>query len=411
MNYELFIAKRYLKSKKRIGFISFISYLSIAGVTIGVASIILTLSILNGFEKEIKDKIVGFDSHIRLKVFHNTPFYDYTAVLEKVNKIEHVKAAFPYVNREAMIKSRSSSDGVFVEGIPPEALPLVPSISENIVEGELGFYPKYSGGRDALPGLIIGKKLALKLNAMPGDTVILFSIKGIPSIYNQPYAKRFIINGVYETGMSDYDDVLVYSDIKSAKSLFKMDDSVTGLEIRLNDILNTDLVVNRLNEILGYPYYPITWFDRHRNLFSWLKIQKYPIMIIFGLIIVVAVFNIISTLIMVVIEKTRDIGILKSMGSKNSGVLKVFLFKGFLIGLIGTVMGSAIAGLLGFIQNTFKIFSLPPDVYFMDALPVLMNPLDFLIIGLLAIAICTAATLYPAGKAARMNPAEAIRYE
>jgi lipoprotein-releasing system permease protein len=226
-----------------------------------------------------------------------------------------------------------------------------------------------------------------------------------------PALRTFQVTGLFETGIYEFDDVFAYVSMKEAQRLFEMGDKVSGLEIKLDDMNNAAGVATKIREHLGYPYAAITWFDMNKNLFSWMQLEKWGMFIILSLIIMVAAFNIISTLIMIVLEKTKEIGILKSMGASSSGIMKIFMFEGLIGGVVGTVLGCIIGFVVCWAQEKFQFFSLPPDVYIISALPILMKARDFIFIALAALFLCFMATFYPARKASKLDPVEAIRYE
>ncbi|MCH7818083.1 MAG: ABC transporter permease [Candidatus Marinimicrobia bacterium] len=408
MSVELFIASRHLLAHKKVGFISFISILSIIGIAIGVASLILTLSVVNGFETEIVQRIIGFDSHIRIRQYHFQPMQDYDEVERKIERIDGVRVAYPYILREAVIRSKTNLDGIIVEGVIGEDETFRKQVGENFD----GAYFTSPQTKEGLPAIVLGSKLAARLSVEKGDSLTLMVFKGIPGPFNTPYLKRFRLSGTFETGMVEYDDVFAYIPLSSAQRLFNMPSSVTGMKIFIDEFEEANIVSNEIEEMLGgYPYYPLTWKERHRNLFKWLDTQRFPMVLVFGLIAIVAIFNITSTLVMIVMDKKRDIGLLKALGFRTRQILKIFLMEGTLIGITGTLFGVLTAYGLGTLQQTMKLITIPPDVYFMDSLPVSMQPEYFIVIGGVAILLCILATLYPSLKASRLTPASALREE
>jgi len=412
MSYELFIATRYLKSKRKTGFISLITYISILGVTIGVAALIVVLSIMNGFESEVRERIIGFGAHIELRKFHSLGVEDYQKLIDQIKNIDHIKGISPYINEKALIISKSKKSGLGVKGIDAKTVSQVSDIKDNITYGEFNIGNVPSDRRKTYPGIILGVYLADKLDVDLGDKVSILSPTGISPLMSKiPAMRTFVVTGFFETGIFEFDDVFAYVSIKEAQRLFEMKDKVTGLEIKLDDLDKADLVANKVDQILGYPYATVTWFEMNKNLFSWMEIEKWGAFIILSLIIMVAAFNIVSTLIMVVLEKTKEIGILKSMGASSSGILKIFMFEGLVGGVIGTILGCVIGYGLCWSQIEFQYFSLPADVYIINALPVLMKFRDFILISGAGILLCFLATIYPARKASKLDPVEAIRYE
>jgi lipoprotein-releasing system permease protein len=404
MKYSLFIAKRYLRARRRGGFISFLSIISIAGITIGVAALIITLSILGGFEREIHEKVIGFSAHIQISGFQNQPLPDTREVRASIfSEIPEIASATVYVSREVMIRSRNGVDGAFLKGIDSLADPQL--IRRHIIEGKFIIAPE-----EGIASLVIGKKLARKLSLGIGDKVAVFGLTGRVQSAGESRVKQFRITGIYETGMAEFDDIYLYTDITQAQDLFELKGLVTGIDIMLNDIRNTETVRQKLQDMLRYPYYPQSVFQLYRNLFTWVELQKKPTPIILGLIIIVAVVNIIGTLLMLVLEKTRSIGVLRTLGSRRSGVWQIFLLEGLFVGLIGTILGNILAFVLCWIQLQYHPFAIPENIYFMTAVPVLLRAEYFFIVSCVSMILCFLATLIPARLAARVDPIQAIRF-
>jgi len=414
MTYEFFIAKRYFRSKRRTGFISLISYISVAGVMIGVAALIIVLSVMNGFENEVRSRIIGFDAHVRFRGLLYRPVENYQDIIGQLQTLKHVQVVSPYIFNKAFISHSSYQDGVLIKGVDQQTVSQVSDLAKNVIYGELNLGDVEVEGEPTLPGMVVGKSLALKLDVGLFDKVYALSLAGIkPSsgLGINPFVKAFRVTGYFETGLHDFDDTFVYISLESAQQLFKMGDKITGCEIKLDNLDHANLVKKEIENKWGYSYVAETWFERNRNLFSWMQIEKWAAFIILSLIIMVAAFNIISTLIMVVMEKKKDIGVLKSMGATSKGIMKIFIYQGVISGTIGAVLGSIIGYGLCWSQSYYQWFSLPSDIYFINALPVEMKVLDFVFIISAAILICFLAALFPARKAAHLDPVEAIRYE
>lgn len=404
MSYELFIVKRYFQAKRRGGFISFITFIAIAGVMLGTAALIIALTILGGFEKEIKEKVIGFSAHIQVVGFQNQALPDYEKVIAKIrSEVPGIKAVSAFATRETIIRSKSSTEGVLLKGVDEAAD--VSSTRQHILEGA---YDLGSGFR--IPKLVIGKRLANKLNVRVGDRVTLFGIGENLRSLGSPLVRQFEVSGIYETGMAEYDDIYVYTSLPAAQKLLRLEEAVTGFDIILNDLNEAPVVANRIQELLGYPYYARTVFQLYRNLFTWIDLQKKPTPIILGLIIIVATVNIIGTLLMLVMEKTNEIGILKTMGATSRGIRKIFIAEGLTIGLIGTFLGNALAYGLCWLQQHEKILSLPEHIYFMSSVPILLRAENFVLVSAIALILCLLATLIPSALAARLKPIAAIRF-
>jgi len=410
--YELFIALRYLKSKRKTGFISLITYISVLGVAIGVAALIIVLSVMNGFETEVRSRFIGVDSHVTVRTFHDRGVENYRSIMEQVRDIEHIEGMMPYILNKGLIRSRESTSGLLVRGIDAQRAAGVSDIEKIINFGalQLGEIPGEEG-ESPLPGIVLGFNLADRLVVTLGDKVTIMSFAGVTQMGQMPHMMQFRVAGYFETGLYEMDDTIAYISIESAAKLFQMGPKVSGLKIRLDDYRNSEKVSRDITARLGYPYRVLTWFDMNQNLYAWMQIEKWAAFVILSLIIMVAAFNIVSTLIMVTMEKTRDIGILKAMGAAPAGIRRIFMFEGLFVGVSGTLLGCLIGYGLCWAQQSYKFFALPMDVYIISWLPVLMKWLDFFMIGLASILITLMASVYPAHKAAKLDPVAAIRYE
>ncbi|KPK74455.1 MAG: hypothetical protein AMJ89_06285 [candidate division Zixibacteria bacterium SM23_73] len=409
MSYEFFIAKRYLKSRRKTKFVSVITLISVGGVLIGVAALNFVLSMMNGFEKEVRSRIVGTTAHVSVFASYAEGIEDYQKLLPEIKGTKHVVEVAPFIYYKAAIASKEGSDGIVVRGIDPEKEKLVTDIERNLKSGSLNL--KAEG--DEPPGILLGATLADRLEVELGDKVVLFSLKegSLTTGWSTPKASKLKVAGIFETGMYEYDASLAYVSLSTAQKLFNLDHKVTGLHLKLDDLYKAERVTKDLELKLGYHYYAVDWMHMHKNLFSWMALEKYAMFIALSLIVAVAAFNIISTLIMVVIEKRKEIGILKSMGATNTSIMKIFMFEGLVVGVVGTILGSSLGYVLCWIQRTFNLISLPAEIYFISSLPVDMRVLDFTIVALAAIALTFLATIYPAKRASQLTPVEAIRYE
>jgi lipoprotein-releasing system permease protein len=410
MSYESYIAKRYLKSRGRSRLVSVVTVISILGVFVGVMALIIVRGVLQGFEDEVRDKIVGTNAHVVVLKYGNEPIEDYDRVTQVVEEMDGVVAAAPFVYSKGVVKGTLGSDGVVIRGARLEEEKEVTDILDNI-KPQL---QTLESGPDQLPLVVPGLGLASRLHIAIGDTVMLstpFEVVITP-MGLVPRIRKYRVAGFFESGMMEYDDSLVYLSLSAAQSLFGMDEGVTGIEVKVADMYQApeigDGIVDRLG---GFPFRANDWIHLNRNLFTWMEIDKLVQTIILSLIVLVAAFNIAGTLIMVVMEKTKEIGILKSMGATSGGIMRIFVFEGLMVALIGTVLGCTGGFVLGYFLDKYELISLPGDVYFIETLPVKMQVLDFLLIPLGAILICLLASLYPARRASRMDPIEAIRYE
>jgi lipoprotein-releasing system permease protein len=414
MSYELFIGLRYLRAKRKQTFVSLITLISIAGVMVGVTALIVVIAVMNGFKEELQDKILGVTSHVVISRFDGN-ISKYQEVKAKVEEVSGVNAATPFIYTQVMISSRKAISGAVLRGIEPQTASKVINLQKNLRAGslkELEAENKPEGMR-ATPGIILGNELARNIGVSRGEPVTVISPLGrLTPLGRVPRSQTFRVAGIFDSGMYEYDSTIAYVSLWAAQRFLGIGDRVTGIEVRVDDIYEADRVAKAIGKALeGYPYWSRDWMRMNKNLFSALKLEKIVMFIILTLIILVAAFNIVGTLIMVVIEKTRDIAILKSMGATRRSIMKIFLIEGTVIGLVGTLLGLLGGYTLCTLLATYKFIELPSDVYYISTLPVQMNPLDVALIALAAIVITLAASVYPAWQASRFDPAEAIRYE
>jgi len=410
MSFEFFIGSRYLRTKQKQAFISLITVLSIAGVTVGVMALIVVIAVMTGFEYDLKSRILGVESHIVI-MRHNVPFSDYRNILEHVENTDGVEAATPFINSQVILRSSLSLSGAVLRGIDPDSADRVIKNLDKVFLKNLKETDQRKSTSITMPGIILGKELAENLGVMQGDPVHLISPRGMISpIGHIPTMKRFKVAGLFESGMYEYDRSLAYIHIKDAQKILRMGDSVNGIEVRVNDIYNAANIAVGIVKELGFQYWARDWMQMNQNLFSALKLEKTVMFIILALIVLVAAFNIASTLIMMVMEKTKDIAILKAMGATDKSIRKIFVFKGVVIGSIGTIFGVCLGFILCTVLKYYQFIELPGDVYYITTLPVKLELLDVVMIASAAMAISFLATIYPARQASKLDPVEAIRY-
>jgi lipoprotein-releasing system permease protein len=420
MPFELFIGLRYLKAKRKSTFISIITFISTSGVTLGVMALIVVLAVMTGFEMDLKEKILGTNAHI-VVVKSGSSMSDYHQVMDKLKKLEGVIATTPFIYNQVMLSTGRNVSGVVLRGIEVRSDRLVTRLSKTVVEGSMdNLDPVTNDDPDTLPGLMMGKELAKHLNASLGDKINVVSPMGnITPLGILPKMKSFRVTGIFNTGMFEYDSTLAYVSLKQAQRFFDLDDTVTGIQIKVADVYHTSELTRSINSMMGSEYYARDWMQMNRNILFALKTEKVVMFIILTLIVLVAAFGIASTLFMVVMEKTRDIAILKSMGATGTSIMKIFVLEGLIIGITGTIFGVA-SGLLialnlepiiNLIQKTTGQNFFSKDIYYLDHFPSLVIPSDVVLISFTAVLISFIATLYPAWQASRMMPAEAIRYE
>ncbi|MFA7060560.1 MAG: lipoprotein-releasing ABC transporter permease subunit [Pedobacter sp.] len=420
MPFELFICLRYLKAKRKSTFISIITFISTAGVTLGVMALIVVLAVMTGFEEDLKEKILGTNAHI-VVIRSGGPMEDYRLVMEKLKGLKGVIAATPFIYNQVMLSSGKNVSGVVLRGIDVQSDRLVTRLSKSVVEGTIDkLDPKLADGPDALPGLLLGKELAKRLNLFVGDKINVISPMGnITPLGMMPKMKPFRVTGIFNTGMFEYDSTLAYVSLGQAQTFFDLGDTVTGIQLKVEDVYHTGVLARSINHTLGVDYYARDWMQMNRNILFALKTEKIVMFIILTLIVLVAAFGIASTLFMVVMDKTKDIAILKSMGATGSSIMKIFVLEGLIIGIIGTILGVTSGLLVAYnlepiinnIQNLTGQNFFSKDIYYLDHFPSLVIPSDVALISVTAVLISFLATLYPAWQASRMLPAEALRYE
>jgi lipoprotein-releasing system permease protein len=425
MSYELFISLRYLRARRKQVFVSVITMFSIAGIFLGVAALIIVLAVMNGFETDLRTKILGINAHVVLMQYGGV-LRDYDKVLQQVAREKEVVAVTPFIYSQAMLKKGESASGVILRGMDTETASRVINLGK-MHEGKIAYLEgknrqnlQLTPENVKMPGVVLGKELAKNLGIFLFDTVFIMSPQGISSPMGMmPRLKKFIVVGVFDSGFYEYDSTMAFLALGDAQEFLNMGDLVTGLEVKVNDIYQAGGIARQLEKKLGYPYWARHWMEMNKNLFAALRMEKRVMFIILSLIVLVAMFNIITTLIMVVMEKNRDIAILKAMGATSRSIMKVFIYQGLIIGVIGTFLG-AIAGLVVafnleklslFVERIFGFKILPADVYYLSALPSLVNYWDVTIIILGTLFISLLATIYPSWRASRLDPAETLRYD
>lgn len=405
MQFPFFISRKYTLSRKDSRFITFISSISIVGIALGVATLIIALSILNGFADTLTRKITDFDSHIEINSYR-TVLPDYRTELPRLKDMMKGKllSLNPYASKLAIISHGKIKEGVNIKGI--RTSDRWNGIKENLIDGNLNLES------DSIASIIIGKKLADKLRAGIGDKVILFGLQDdrIPTLDNPPNIDIFKITGIFESGMAAYDDLNAYVSLKSAQDLFSLGDNITGYDIKVKNIAEIDSLTDELSAALHYPYNVKSIYQSHRNIFTWIELQKKPIPIILALIIIVAVFNIIGTLLMIVLEKTGSVGILKSLGAERKQIISIFLYQGIFLALIGIIAGNILAFILTFLQLHFNLISIPSSVYMMSKVPISLSVFTFAEVSAITFILCVAASFIPSYIASKIQPIKAIRF-
>jgi lipoprotein-releasing system permease protein len=422
--YEIFVGLRYLRAKRRNRTISLNTFVSIAGITLGVAALIGTVGIMTGFKEDIQAKILGTTAHIIVQDRMKDGMTDYDKVAIQVQEVPDVVAATPFILKQVMLTTPSGVQGVVIRGIDPQREGKVTELAKNLSTGELSDLqkpikikqppaddPSGTPVETEKPGIILGKELALRLGAFVGDTVNVVSPPAGPisAIGMVPKIRTFAVSGIFQSGMYEYDSSLAYIDLAEAQKFFNMSGSVTGVEIKVTDVFRADEIAKSVEQSLGFAYGARDWMAMNRNLFSALKLEKTMMFLLLVLITIVASFNIVSTLTMIVTEKQKEIAILKAMGATKKSIRRIFMLNGLIIGLTGTAIGIPLGYAFLWLIQTFWTFD--PTVYYISRIPVHVLASDVLLVAGSAILISFVATLLPSRQAAKLEPVAALRYE
>ncbi len=407
MTFEWFVSLRYLRAKRKQKFISLITIISVLGVAVGVLALIVVLSVYTGFTEGLRDQIIGVNAHALIQRFGGT-ISQPKKIIADVQTVNGVEAASPYIYGQALISSGRNSSGIVLRGIDPATAGKVIAIDREMKTGSLQDLKK----DDGLPAIILGIELSHQLRVQVGDKIRLISPNGpLSPMGVLPKVRTCKVSGIFETGMYEYDSTMGYVNLETARTLTGFDRGVHGIEVRVTKVEQADRTAQAIRDRLGPGFSVRDWMQINQNLFAALKLEKVGIFIALDLIILVAALNIISALVMVVMEKNRDIAILKSMGAATGSIMRIFFYQGMIIGISGTLLGVLGGlGLCAFLKH-YPIIELPRNVYPMSTMPIKVVPLDVTVIAVSAILITLGATLYPSWKASRVRPAEALSYE
>ena len=415
MKYEFFIGLRYLRARRQETFISLITVISVLGVMIGVMTLNVVMAVMSGFEETLRDRLLGINAHISV-VKSGDPMRDYERVIEKLRQEKDIIAASPTVYGQVMLTSGARVSGVVVRGVDPDRVNQVVDLQSYLLKGKLAELKsrhaiQVQERTVLLPGVILGERLAAQLGVFEGSPVQVVSPLGSPTAIGViPKVRRFVVTGIMKTGMSEIDSAVVFMGLAEAQNFFDLEGAATNIEMKIRDVKNSRAVAERLQRQLGFPYFAEDWTRLWPNLFSALQLEKTVYFLVLLLMILVGAFNIVATLVMVVMEKRKDIAILRSMGATQQSIRKIFLFKGCFIGVVGTVLGV----LLGLLVCAFIAqyeFALPEGMFLIATVPVRVYWSNFLLVAVASFIVCLLASIYPSRQAAKLDPVEIIRYE
>lgn len=410
--YEIFVGLRYLRAKRRTRTISLNTFISITGITLGVAALIGTLGIMTGFKEDMQAKILGTTSHVVVQPRGKQTMAGYAEVMRQVEEVPGVVAATPYIYQQVLLTSKTGVRGIVLRGIDPDKEPEVTEIAKNVKSGTVQdlAVPDASAQTGPKPGIILGKELARRLGVVVSSRINVVSPVGpISALGMTPKIRPFRVVGLFESGMYEYDASLAYISLEEAQRFFSMGRTATGIEVKVEDVFTADAVAKRIDARLGTGYMARDWMLLNRNLFSALRLEKTMMFLLLVLITLVASFNIVGTLTMIVTEKQREIAILKAMGATPGAIMRIFMLNGVVIGLTGTAIGIPLG--YTFLYLIENYFTFDQTVYFLSSIPVHVKALDVFLVAFSAILISFAATLYPSWQAAKLAPVSALRYE
>ncbi len=398
MKISFLLALKHIKSDHKSGFVKTASILSVFGLSIGISALLITLFILNGFERIISEKITEVDGHIRIKHFLSEPFNPSDYDLEnKLSTQKNNVSIRPFTQNTALFRKGQIAEGVIVEGVNADDFSF---IDQMIIEGSSNLSSR---------GVIIGKRLANTHNIGINEKITIFDLSSL--YHNTKSFMQFNVEGIFHSGMTEYDKSSVFINISNSKTLFGLDEKISGYVLQLKDINNLNDIAKSINSNISYPMMSMTWKEKNRALYKWLNVQRWPILFIFSLIALVAIINIVSSLSMIVIDKTKQIGLLSAIGMPSSEIKDIFLIKGLIIGFLGTFFGSLIAISLATLQNNFKIIVVPEDIYFMNFIPIDINYFQILIISIATLIVSCIISYWPAMRSTKILPSQALKYE
>ena len=409
MSFEFFVARRYLFSHRKQAFIYVISLMSIIGVALGVAALVVVLGVYNGLTTDMRDKILGANAHGIVLSYIPDAFGKNPGLRDEILRTPGVTGATPFIYTEVMLSSGDGVKGLMLRGVDPRTAPGVLSMLKAIKKGSINGLET----GDGTPGIIIGEELAKHIGLGMGSRVNLLSPSGEKTTAGfQPRIRPFEVAGIFKTGMYEYDSSLAFVTLDAARELLGLDPGfLSGIEITVDDVYRADEITKELTDNIGNPFYARSWMDMNANLFAALKLEKIGMFILLIMVVLIGSFSIVATLVMLVMEKTRDIAVMMSMGATRKMIRRIFMYQGTIIGFVGTMLGYALGLTVGYLLKRYQFIKLPENVYTLDHLPIIITVPDVLIIGGAAMLLCFLSTLYPARQASRLKPADALRSE
>ena len=409
MSFAFFVARRYLFARRKQAFIYVISIMSILGVALGVAALVVVLGVYNGLTTDMRDKILGANAHGIVMSYMPDAFADHPELLGEVLKTPGVTGATPFIYTEVMLSAGKGVKGLVLRGIDPRTAPSVLTMLRKMKRGSIARLSQ----SDGLPGIVIGEELAKRIGLGIGSRVNLLSPSGQKTAAGfQPRIRAFEVAAIFKTGMFEYDSSLAFVTLDACRDVLGLDPGfLSGIEITVDDVFKADAVAQRISNAVGSPFYARNWMEMNANLFAALKLEKIGMFILLAMVVLIGSFSIVATLVMLVMEKTKDIAVMLSMGATRRTIRRIFMLQGTIIGFVGTLLGYALGLTVGFLLKRYQFIKLPENVYTLDHLPIIITLSDVLVIGAAAMLLCFLATLYPARQASRLKPAEALRYE
>ena len=409
MSFAFFVARRYLFARRKQAFIYVISIMSILGVALGVAALVVVLGVYNGLTTDMRDKILGANAHGIVMSYMPDAFAEHPELLGEVIKTPGVTGATPFIYTEVMLSAGKGVKGLVLRGIDPKTAPSVLTMLRKMKRGSIARLSQ----SDGLPGIVIGEELAKRIGLGIGSRVNLLSPSGQKTAAGfQPRIRAFEVAAIFKTGMFEYDSSLAFVTLDACREVLGLEPGyLSGIEITVDDVFKADVIAERISNSIGSPFYARNWMEMNANLFAALKLEKIGMFILLAMVVLIGSFSIVATLVMLVMEKTKDIAVMLSMGATRKTIRRIFMLQGTIIGFVGTLLGYALGLTVGFLLKRYQFIKLPENVYTLDHLPIIITLSDVLVIGAAAMLLCFLATLYPARQASRLKPAEALRYE